>query len=524
MKPSNKERWLSSYPKRNTQNRYGTALSRFCDYHKVEPDQTLDWDLETIEDNLEDWKVSMIPELSGNTIRLYLTALTRWFKFNRKRIDVDNITRNLSRRDTYTDYPVTRDDLRRLLNNATLKQKVGISLIAFSGLRPVDVVTLQYRHIVESYKNGDEVLTIQKVHEKTEREYVSFLGHQGTRYLRDYLERRKQKGEKLTPDSFILPYRGKQMQSQGLRIVLGSLIDRTVGKNPTGNDRKKFRPYSLRKYFRHVVSKLGEDTAEYLMGHVKGLESMSATYNGLRDGHPEAIKQLKEQYISVLPELETEETEATINGKLRQQKEEQAQALEKQDRTIEELEKRLTDMQREQDELKQYIAAQQSRDFETRKAKMEAMIGELRELLPEGIENDPEKMYHYLIENHREKVDRLVEFVDSTATHQLADMLVESPDQMAQDLLREMRQEYREQRIVDAKLAKAAKQFKDNPIALDKALNEILEKDKARHTGKQPEEAEEEDIAELRRSMQEFDAGKIKKQTKKKTRKKKKKE
>ena len=413
MKPSNKERWLSSYPKRNTQNRYGTALSRFCDYHKVEPDQTLDWDLETIEDNLEDWKVSMIPELSGNTIRLYLTAITRWFKFNRKRIDVDNITRNLSRRDTYTDYPVTRDDLRRLLNNATLKQKVGISLIAFSGLRPVDVVTLQYRHIVESYKNGDEVMTIQKVHEKTEREYVSFLGHQGTRYIRDYLERRKQKGEKLTPDSFILPYRGKQMQSQGLRIVLGNLIDRTVGKNPTGNDRKKFRPYSLRKYFRHVVSKLGEDTAEYLMGHVKGLDSMSATYNGLRDGHPEAIKQLKEQYISILPELETEETEATINGKLREQKEAQ-------DQTIEELRDQLANLQREQDSMaKNYLVLTQLLAEKIPKKDGNAEI-ELEDDVVKGLEllgaGDPSKGLRILLEMSKRLDPELAAEMDKQKT------------------------------------------------------------------------------------------------------------
>lgn len=345
MKSNKVKRWLASYPKVNTQNRYRTALSRFCAFFDVTPNQSLTWSLDKIEDNLHDWKVSMIKEkLAGATIRLYLTALTRWFKFNRKRIHVDDLTKNLSRKDSYTDYPVTRDDVRKLLDGARLKHKVAISLIAFSGMRPVDVVTLQYRDIVQSYERGDEVLTIQKIHEKTEREYVSFLGHQGTRYLRDYLERRKEKGEKVNLDSYILPYRGKQMQSQGLRIVLRGIIESTVGTNPTGNDRKKFRPYSLRKYFRHVVVKLGEDTAEYLMGHVKGLDSMSATYNGLRDGHPEAIARLKEQYISILPELETELSETTIRAEIQEQKEAQSE-------TVEELREEIHSMKKVIDEL-----------------------------------------------------------------------------------------------------------------------------------------------------------------------------
>lgn len=345
MKPSNKvKRWLASYPKVNTQERYSTALSRFCDFHEVTPDQTLEWSLDTIEDNLQDWKVSMFDELSGNTIRLYLTAVTRWFKFNKKRITVDDLTKNISRRYAYSDYAVTRDDVRRLLNGVGLRHKVAISLIAFSGLRPADVVTLQYRDIIESYERGDEVLTIQKVHEKTEREYVSFLGHQGTRYLRDFIERRKEKGEKITPDSYILTFRGKPVQSQGLRIVLTGKIEETVGKNPTGNDRKKFRPYSLRKYFRRVVAKLGEDTAEYLMGHVKGLESMSAIYNGLGDGHPQAIARLKEQYISILPELETEISENTIRAEIQEQRETQSE-------TVEELREEIHSMKKVIDEL-----------------------------------------------------------------------------------------------------------------------------------------------------------------------------
>ena len=323
MTESNKVRfWLDSYPKVNTQSRYGTALSKFCDFLEVTPDQTLKWSLDTIEDNLLRWKAHMVKELSGNTIKLYLTGVTRWFKFNRKRIEPFDLLKNLSRKGTFSDYPVSHDDLRKVLDGARLKHKVAISLIAFAGLRPVDVVTLQYRDIVESYKRGDEVLTIQKVHEKTEREYVSFLGYQGTRYLRDYLELRKSKGEKLTQDSYIIPYRGGQMQSQGLRLTIGTIIEATVGKHPTGSDRRKFRPYSLRKYFRHVVSKLGEDTAEYLMGHVRGLESLSAVYNGLRDRHPKAIERLKEQYITVLPELETEVGDISLRTELDELKKE----------------------------------------------------------------------------------------------------------------------------------------------------------------------------------------------------------
>lgn len=377
MKESNTVRfWLDSYPKDNTKSRYRTALSKFCDFLEVTPDQTLRWSRVTIEDNLLRWKAHMTKELSGNTTKLYLTGVTRWFKFNRKRIEPFDLLKNLSRKQTFTDYPVSRDDLRKVLDGARLKHKVAISLIAFAGLRPVDVVTLQYRDIVESYKRGDEVLTIQKVHEKTEREYVSFLGFQGTRYLRDYLELRESKGEKLTQDSYIMPYRGGQMQSQGLRLTISTIIEATVGTHPTGSDRKKFRPYSLRKYFRHVASGLGESTAEYLMGHIKGLESMSAVYNGLRDGHPESIERLKQQYISILPELETELPETTIRAEIQEQKEE---AIQKQIS----LEEQVANLEKKHDALVERVKAE-SKDANKLLDELEKWLdGRIRVIPPE---------------------------------------------------------------------------------------------------------------------------------------------
>ena len=76
MKESNKVRlWLDSYSKVNTKSRYRTALMKFCEFFEVTPDQTLEWSLDTIEDNLLRWKAHLIKELSGNTTKLYLTGV-----------------------------------------------------------------------------------------------------------------------------------------------------------------------------------------------------------------------------------------------------------------------------------------------------------------------------------------------------------------------------------------------------------------------------------------------------------------
>ena len=189
--------------------------------------------------------------------------------------------RGIRKAKTYLDYIPSREDIKCLLNSVGLKLKVAVSLMAFSGLRLVDVCNLRYSNIQRSFEAGEEVLTIVLRQRKTGEWYFTFLGPQGTGYIRQLLERRKRRGEQIKPETFIVSDNGEKTEPKALKRALKLAIKRSVGRHPTGEPFRFFRPYGLRKYFRRQIRGLGSDVAEFLMGHASGTRALSAVYSGL---------------------------------------------------------------------------------------------------------------------------------------------------------------------------------------------------------------------------------------------------
>lgn len=314
------ERWRRRIRNPKTRRIYSNWVMRFCNYHETEPESTLAWDLDTIEDNMWDFQAYLQSDyhrdmaerlgrdfepLSGSTVRQAWNALRRWFGDHRLHIRVK--PRDLRKGKTFFDYIPSKDELKLIIGQAKLKYQVAFSLIAYSGMRPSDVCGLKFKNIKASYVRGDEVLEIVSQQRKTGGWYVTFLGTEGTKYLRQLLELRKNGGEVLRDNSFVVSTTGKPLMTGTWRCYFNNHIKGISGKHPTGEPFRRFRLYGLRKYFRKNVGRtLDESEAEYLMGHVAGLKGLSGTYSGLGDMDLDAIKQLKQKYISALGNLEAE--------------------------------------------------------------------------------------------------------------------------------------------------------------------------------------------------------------------------
>ena len=312
-------RWLKSYSE-STQERYTTALSHFCKHFETTPEETREWPVELAEDRMVDWKNARVVDYAGATVRLDFSAVKQWFLFNRIRVMVQ--CKNVPATRKTLDYIPTREDVQRLLDAAKLHHKIAIGILAFSGLRPIDVVRMEFQNIKASFRKGDEVLTIVKQHKKSKEWYIGFMGTQATRYVRGYLKAREEQGETITDTSPVVRWERGPLESQSLRQAIQRIINRSVGNHPTGEPFRRFRPYCLRKYFRRAVNIIGYAEAEYLMGHRKGLEGLASSYGGLRDLDPQAIDALKKKYISILPELETEITDTTLKVQLEKKEKE----------------------------------------------------------------------------------------------------------------------------------------------------------------------------------------------------------
>lgn len=309
------EDWLRRYRTANTRRSYRMWLLKFFEHIRATPAETLTWEAPMAEDALQSFlHYLQAKDYAPKSVSLGFMVAKQWFVTHRIRVLISSRV-DVSEK-TYLDYIPSREDVQALLDNAKLHHRVAIALMAFSGLRPSDVVSLEYQHLAASLEAGDEVLTIIKRHRKTRQWFPTFLGPQGTRYVRQLLDDRRRSGETIRPESKIVSWQGKTFTSDGLRKALGRIIERSVGKHPTGEPFRRFRPYGLRKYFRRALSKIGESEAEVLMGHRRGLMSLEATYSGLRDMDPQALEQLKQKYMSVLPELETEITDLALRRKV----------------------------------------------------------------------------------------------------------------------------------------------------------------------------------------------------------------
>ena len=305
----------------STADMYSRYLTRFLKHYNVTPEQSLQWSVEEIEDRLRDFisylqNRSHIEEqrdpLSGATLNLYWFAIKRWFEDNR--IHIRTKLRGVIASRTYFDYFPEPDDLKLLIDSTPLKYKVGFALMAFSGLRPVDVLNLRVKNLLPSLNDKEEdVLTLKIRQQKTGGWYCTFLGPQGTMYLRRFFARRSADGERITNNSFVVAHKdGRPINDRSFRQEFMKVVNRTIGVHPDGDPLRRLRLYGLRKYFRRGISGLDESVAEYMMGHVKGIRGLSSTYSGLRDMDPTAIRQLKEQYIRALPRLETDLSRAKL--------------------------------------------------------------------------------------------------------------------------------------------------------------------------------------------------------------------
>jgi len=262
-------------------------------------------------------------------------------------------------------------ELNKILQVAKPRDKVSISLMAFSGLRPA-VIGDYHGHI--GLKIGDIdgltiddngitmetplMITVSDTLSKTSHKYLTFLCDEGAQHLRNYLEIRLKDGEKITPASPVVRsiYRTQ-------KFVCTNAILRGIKKSfeKAGFD---MRPYVLRRYFASKLQKgeyeriMPHSFSQYMMGHKGEMMDQYTLHKGLL---PEQIENMRESYRSCHKYLQTdtsreeiEETNARIEKvEVKNQTLEDMlyDKVDEQKRLQEELNKRIRDLELENHKL-----------------------------------------------------------------------------------------------------------------------------------------------------------------------------
>ncbi len=223
-------------------------------------------------------------------------------------IDLPDLPRlkKTNKYETYKQIP-TREQIKDILLNTTIKQKAIITFLASSGLRRSDACKLKIKDFMESIQiytttnniinviyeieNKNEIIipTWNIISKKTNINHITFSSDESTRIICKYLKQRLI-NEELNMDSSLFNYK-----PQTLTIMFQRLNDKL--KLGTVNNTRFFHPHVLRKYFATTLYNEGVDflSVDFLLGH-----TLTPIQSAYYKANPQKLKEL---YISNMENL-----------------------------------------------------------------------------------------------------------------------------------------------------------------------------------------------------------------------------
>jgi len=290
----------------NTINAYQIHLRRYLDYRKVTADEMAKWDEKNATHELLIYMGYLSQQNKApQTMALSWNALKSFFRSTGIKIDERAPVRIKERK--YRDMVFTKSQIKKTLDFAPLQVKLGISLMAFSGLSPSDAVRLTYGHFKYDLDRNITPVMLTIKRKKTGQDYVTFVPEQTIRYLKEWIE-----------------YRQRDKKSKNKKVIKGEVIkDETpifrwsnssyMIKKQTEYIRKetieprngfRIRNYCFRKYYRQqLTGKLPEFLIEFSMGHDTQLMGI---YSGIVDLDEGAVKAMRDEFAEALPPITTE--------------------------------------------------------------------------------------------------------------------------------------------------------------------------------------------------------------------------
>ncbi|HJU13269.1 MAG TPA: site-specific integrase [Candidatus Nitrosotalea sp.] len=189
------------------------------------------------------------------------------------------------------------DEMTEILNRASLRGSVVISLIAKAGLRPQvignhdgtdgltlgDLPEISIQDGIAKCLQEPPRIIVRRTLSKARHQYTTFFSSSGTKKLVAYLNERLAYGEKLTSESALIAPDSKHHYGRGRNSTKKFLPTLQISKIVRETFRPRFlwRPYVLRSYFATQLlmaesqGKIAHDFRVFFMGH-KG--TIEATY------------------------------------------------------------------------------------------------------------------------------------------------------------------------------------------------------------------------------------------------------
>ena len=168
----------------------------------------------------------------------------------------------------------TKEAILKVLNNKKARNKVTtIPLILFikdSGLRVSDVRRLNYGDISNQLENGEKIIQINVITEKTKLLAKTFIGEEAINALKEYLKARKQGSRNVAPEIITKNSPLFKCWAHGeVRRILRHSISSLIQQAFVNVNENRMSAHSLRKKLQTDLEKAGINSnwIDQILGH-----------------------------------------------------------------------------------------------------------------------------------------------------------------------------------------------------------------------------------------------------------------
>jgi len=267
---------------------YQLDLCRFSNFKKDENKEIK---------NVQSFANQMLKRLVGGTVANYVSAI-------KSRMQYDSIpfTRNI-KIPNRTHHPTvenevipTKDQILSFIMNGKHATQVIIALIAFTGFRFKVIADLRIKDFPEMRITEDNKIIFEKMPtrikvrkelSKNGKAYQTFLIETGCMIIKNSLELRMTKGEKLDNDSLLVPTECKNTTVRQRAKAISRRLTTVFEKVEYGS-----RPYSLKNFFATALlnSGLEQNLQTFYMGHTGPVQNV---YSVQRQQPTEQIEKMR---------------------------------------------------------------------------------------------------------------------------------------------------------------------------------------------------------------------------------------
>ncbi len=335
------------------------AFGLYLDIMKTTPEQIIE-DAKSQEWKLRDDFMGFVKKMqengkAGSYITRFKKVLVSWCRFNGIDADLKIVKiagANLSPKTMNERVPL-KNELKKILNTATMRGKVITGLLSFSGLRPESMGNYDASDAIRvadiqglTIKDGKVEFTVlpavlrirqsQVQLSKKGHTYFTFIPQQLAEYISTYLQFRMQSGEKITETSPIITHdpkgtkraEGNRNENAG-KILKTLFLERDV-RDAIRASGYSWRPYVMRSYFStqldvcEAKGLVSHNWREFWHGHTGDISARYSTNKVLPKEIVEemrtAYKRCEKYLVTDLPEGISEQDsvnllrESTINA------------------------------------------------------------------------------------------------------------------------------------------------------------------------------------------------------------------